>query len=362
MSIYLVLIVLILIQAIIFSLIPKSKNNNLFLVLAFIEIVFISGFRKSVGGDTDIYINLFNTIKGMSFGAALNYGYEKGFSTFCYLLGKISSNPQILIFASSFLITGLVFLYVYRNSKTAWLSVYLYITLLYFFNFMNLMRFALAIAILLQSIQYIERKKLIKFIFCVLIAGSFHSSAFLFIFAYFFGIIPITKQKVFIAIALIGLSTYLVKGLIELLVVFFPRYLSYKMSFFQYQGNLANFVIFGIYFIIIIFSLFFDKTFEEKPGNKDEIGESNLNIWLLTFGVGFSIAAIKIFILTRYTLMFTIVSIAYIPNLIATLQKRNNVILISIGLLVLTLTYTLLVLIFRPEWFLVTPYKNSLFY
>lgn len=361
MTIYIVLIVLIFIQAFCLSFISKAISKKIFLILAFAEIVFISGLRKSVGGDTEVYIDFFKTIANMSYYDILTYGFDTGFMMFCYLLSKISTNPQILIFASSFVITALVFKYIYFSSKITWLSVYLYITLLYFFHFMNLMRFGMATAILLQSIQYIEGKKLFKFIICVLIAGSFHSSAFLFIFTYIFGRITITKRKILIAVALCALSVYFVKIFFATIVIFAPRYFFYMEFFNNYQGNLANYIIFGIYLCMLILAVLYDTALKKNVSNKREIHESNTSLWLLACGVGFSIAAIPTMIMVRFTIMFTIVCISYIPNLLIKIRNKDFSNLLFFNLLSISFAYNIIVLIYRPDWFLVTPYINILF-
>lgn len=361
MTAYIILIALIFIQAICLSFVPKAISKKVFLILAFGEIVFISGLRKSVGGDTEVYIDFFKTIAGMSFYDVLTYGFDTGFMIFCYLLSKISPNPQILIFASSFVITALVFKYIYYSSKTVWLSVYLYITLIYFFHFMNLMRFGMASAILLQSIQYIEEKKLSKFVICVIIAGSFHSSAFLFIFTYIFGRIPITKRKILIAVVLCALSIYFVKILFATIVMLAPRYFFYMEFFDHYQGNLANYIIFGIYFCMLILAVLYDTALKKNAGNKNEIHESNTSLWLLACGVGFSIAAIPTMIMVRFTIMFTLVCISYIPNLIIKIKDKSLANLLFLIILTLSFAYNLIILIYRPDWFLVTPYINILF-
>lgn len=358
MLIYILLLTIIFLQGVLISS-AKRINNNIFLFLSFLEIVFISGFRESVGGDTEYYIDLFKTISNLPFDQAINYGLEKGFLIFCFLLSRITRNPQILILASSILINGLVFDYIRKNSKNVWLSVYLYITLLYFFNSMNLMRFALSIAILLQSIKYIERRNFLKFLFWVILASSFHFSAVIFVFTYLFGILQINRAKAILAVIFVSLSVFFAQLIVQSVIEFFPRYISYKSSFFGYQGNLANYIIFVIFFLFVLIAILFD---DNLNSNADENSLStNINIWFLICGAGFALAAIKIFIFTRFTIMFTIVAISYLPNLLTVIRNKNNTFIITLGLVTMTLLYTIIVLAYRPEWFMVTPYKNILF-
>ena len=145
-----ILLFLLLLQAIIIP--QKQKRGKLaYLVIAFVELQIVSGLRIPLGGDSEYYTDVFGHILGVPLIETLDYGLEKGFMFFIYILSLFSSRPQTLIFFSSLLVNYLVFRYIYKNSSLPWLSVVLYMTLMFFFNAMNLMSFMIACAILLYS-------------------------------------------------------------------------------------------------------------------------------------------------------------------------------------------------------------------
>jgi hypothetical protein len=361
MSVYIALIFVLLLQTLMFFSYSSKKFNRVILFQFFFYVFFISGFRLSTGGDTEVYSALFRTVSKHPLQEVLKLGYEKGFLLYCYLLTKVSSNPQILILCTSFFVTGSIFLFISKYSKKAWLSIFLYITLLYFFNFMNLMRFSMAVSILLFSIKYIERRKLAKFCITVLIAGTFHTTALVFILSYFVSLVKITRFRMLSAIIFSSFVVFFIRIIFNLILAFAPRYAAYAAVLNEKAGYLATYVICGIYFCIILLASAFDQSLTKRNKTSDYQERNNLILWLLTIGFVFSIAATFVMILTRFTIMFTLVCIVYIPNLLELIKKKSIQYIILCFVLITTFLYMVIVLKFRPEWFQVTPYNNVLF-
>lgn len=145
------------------------------------------------------------------------------------IIGLIFENPQaILIITSLIILTGYA-LFIYKNSKMVWLSVFLFFTLGYFGAIMNTIRHQIAIVILLFSYNYIRENKFIKFIGIVLIAPLFHNTAIIFLVAY-----PISKCK---------FSYKLIAQLEEVTLIgyfIFPYIFNYILSYmpkYQYYMN-----------------------------------------------------------------------------------------------------------------------------
>ena len=158
MSIYILLLLYLLFLSLIF--LNKKFNKLVFIILAFTPFVAISGFRSfSVGVDTQQFVNAYSRIINMSPNSFDLLRYEYGFSYFCWLLGKISTNPQILIFITSLFINISVGRFIYKNSDNVYLSVILYLLCNFFFSYMNIMRQAMAIAILLWGYEFIKDKQ-----------------------------------------------------------------------------------------------------------------------------------------------------------------------------------------------------------
>lgn len=361
---YIILLVVIVLQSMVFGLYPKARVGKLQLLLLFIEVVFVAGFRVSTGGDTDVYLDYFEGLRGGSLYDAIGSGYETGFAVFCYLLGKVSDDPQILIFASSFVLTALIFAYISKYSASIWLSVFLYITLLNFYTFMNLMRFGLAMAVIVQTLGFIEKKKPVKFLLCIAIAMMFHASAVMFIPAYWVCNSALTRTRVILVLLASLLGLPIIRWLSIIAIIGWPRFVSYQDAVMQFQGNLANVIVFAISFCLLAFAWVFDqRAFAGgiRSGGNTVDRTQAINLWLLVIGTSFSMMAISSMILTRFTIMYTIFSIVYIPNILMSIKNKNIVYLMGTILVIVSFVYNCIVLVYRPEWFLVTPYRNALF-
>ena len=136
------------------------------------------------------------------------YPKEMGYVGCNILISKITSNRYIFIL----LITFIIYLLHYFSLKKYCINypyaLLLFMGLMFFFTFTYL-RQMIGVGIGWLALQYIYKRKLYKFLICVLLATSFHNSAIILLPLYF---IPVKKFKVknivfFMAICLfIGLS------------------------------------------------------------------------------------------------------------------------------------------------------------
>ncbi|WP_133969652.1 EpsG family protein [Eubacterium limosum] len=121
----------------------------IYLFLCFSVLTIIEGLRKaSVGTDLETYIYTFQN---------LEYNKQYIESIFYYLMKIIlffSDDPQSFIFVTSFIINFGIFVFIYRESKIIWLSVFLYLTLFYWFASFNVIRQYIAITFYNQCILF----------------------------------------------------------------------------------------------------------------------------------------------------------------------------------------------------------------
>lgn len=174
-----------------------KHRKKWFLIFCGAIIIFVIGFRhESVGSrDTEIYSNLFikagNTPSLKKFFAerkVLQGGFifsESLFYVFFWLLAQITSEPQVLIFITTLLITTSVMWFIYKHSKNAMLSVVMYICLGSMTFNINGMRQALAMAICLLAYDFATKKKLLPFAILILVAMFVHKTALFFFPVYF---------------------------------------------------------------------------------------------------------------------------------------------------------------------------------
>lgn len=337
-----------------------EKYSKRYIILALIEVVFVAGFRLPVdeASDTYAYTLMYTEFAGVNkFVDLFDYGYEIGYYSFCWLLSKISKDPQLLLFASSLFMVGCVFYFIYKHSKEVWLSVVLYITMMHFFFALNGMRFAMACSILLFATEPIINRNALKFFVVVALAMSFHFTAVIYLFTYFLYPLRLSKKQML----LIAIPFYLVSkffmSVFEVLIMINPRYASYAgVQGDFYQSSYANILIFllNLYFFYIVYKK------EKKPLQMLQ-GSNKYYMMACFMTVLFSLMAIDVMMITRFVTMFSIFFIIYIPNLLKQncdkVEYRHRV----TSLLIITIAQVVVILTYRPEWYLVTPYRSCLF-
>lgn len=169
----------------------EKDTSKLFSIIIIVILLLIAGLRYETGVDWRAYSSTFESSVPIneitsSLGRDLifsspDYGYCLLMSIVKYFGGSIQTVFFIVSFITYF------FLYksidFFSNGKTT--SLFVYFSVVFFVLDMSGLRQSLALSIFFYSIKYIYSKSFFKFIFLVLLAGSFHWSAYLLIFLYF---------------------------------------------------------------------------------------------------------------------------------------------------------------------------------
>lgn len=187
------------------------------LAFSFLLMAFFVGFSDMLGGyDRYIYGELFDNIaditneKGKYEDASLFalYSTEIGYGFYNILLSHLTSNRYIFILLITITIYILFFFVFKKYCVNYSFALMLFMGLMFFFTFTYL-RQMVAVGLGWLSFQYIYKRKLLKFLACVLIAATFHNSAIILLPLYFIPIKRFDKKKVMlfmILCLLIGLS------------------------------------------------------------------------------------------------------------------------------------------------------------
>ena len=187
------------------------------LAFSFLLMAFFVGFSDMLGGyDRYIYGELFDNIaditneKGRYEAASLFalYSTEIGYGFYNILLSHLTSNRYIFILLITITIYILFFFVFKKYCVNYSFALMLFMGLMFFFTFTYL-RQMVAVGLGWLSFQYIYKRKLLKFLACVLIAATFHNSAIILLPLYFIPIKRFDKKKVMlfmILCLLIGLS------------------------------------------------------------------------------------------------------------------------------------------------------------
>lgn len=243
----------------------KQQSIKLFFILLFILLA-LRGI--SIGKDTSNYLYLFNNYAERDWSAVFSSSTEPAFVILNKIVSVFSNNFQWLLVTAA-AITIIPFYYQYaKNSEDPVLTIALFITMSTFIMLFSGIRQGIAIALGLIAFEFTRRKKLLGFIFIVVLAILFHTSAFMLIFMYPLYHVQITKK-------------WLLAVIPAMIVIF-----AFNRPIFGFLGELlkgftkyeATIVSTGAYTMLILFVLFSIYSFvipDESNLNADILGMRN---------------------------------------------------------------------------------------
>ena len=280
---------------------------------------------------------------------------EPGYQVFSKFIKIFVSNSYVALFSiSSFVIQLLCVRFIYKYSKNIWLSIFLFLSLRYFFFTVSAVRQGIALGVCLLAFDFLIKDKLKKFYLLILLAFTFHYSALIFAVLPFFRNFQFTRKKLFVAL-LIGVGMFLV---LTSIMAYIVPLISYGNDYLKDgpADDLSNRIGSIIIAIVSIIPLVLSFIFNYHRLAKDNVSK-RLELWCILIGFIICLLAIKWAILMRFSYYFVIFSIIIIPNIISTIRSSNIKIGVIISCVLLAMCYILTILYFRPEWYNFYPYK-----
>lgn len=359
-----------------FKLKYKKINHVIWIFLLMLPLFLIAAFRAvSVGNDTFTYYRAFLVISQEGLFEDSNSVFEIGF----ILLVRIVSRLGFDYFGFQVLITFFIY-YVFsitikKYSISPAFSVFVFFTMNMFFDTMNITRAYIAISFLLLSLKYIEEKKPYKFFLYVFFASLFHTSALTFFTLYLFAKINWSYKKL-IEIIILGVSVfYLFDLIVSLFINLTGRYSDYLTSqYFIFENNIAIYVSLFVNFAFLFLGLLSrvpykgvfilpnhnianDKNIYSQTNTSRLIEKSN--IWFSAIIIAFviSVAGLNSTIMSRVGIYFSALYILFIPDILAQIRGEKVRSLVAFSVILGLLLYFYVVLIYRPDWYGVIPYK-----
>lgn len=330
-------------------------NKNLFVFLTMGLLLALTCLRSlDTGNDTVSYYYLFEHYKGDSqiySSEALLWmdSYvDIGYRFINRLFSKISGNYQLFIsFVAIFMYT-IVNKYIKKYSSNCVLSVFLFF-LMFFHVYLNLLRQAIAISIILMGIQYLFDKKNMRFAFVVCMAALFHKTALIALL-----LIPIAHKKHF------SVKKSIVVILISILIVYsgvvgkLLGIIGYSGKYIYEERGLSTYAGIAISSIVFLLMLFLNRrmisTDTVLDGGDDFYRRFYIRIPVVQVIISIASLALPIFYRCEY--YFTIFYLTGIPYfLMNNNDLDSNKKIITRVLLIAYITYICGILIWRPEWY-----------
>ena len=367
-------VVVLLLMVLLRVLMPQDtkENRRTFAIVSFLALFLVSALRApEVGRDTASFLAIFSKLHGRSFFDIFTYStwVEPGFRLLLATVALFTSNGQWVIVVTSFLIHGSVSLFLYRHSKNVYLSFFLYMAMMIYPFYLNIMRQALAVAVLLFAWDCLKRRRWIGYLLLVLLAASFHVSALLFLPCPLLTLIPVNKRTLRVILPVTGglavTGLLLVRPLVSLVTLLIPRYADYTpTTFLALYGFFAVFLActgFGVY------RLYFARDAAEvlSDGENEKGGFDEKGFLTLMMLLGCVVAAMMTGFgqLQRVFNYFEVLYLLYLPMILRPVyyhkEKRHLAVSVETGVaLGLAVVYFWWILFFRSAlWYDALPYR-----
>lgn len=286
-----------------------AKN---YLTICCIELVLLAGFRGyTVGSDTSTYLMAIDYYDKLSVSelifAKLVYPFD--FEIGYFLLTKLSVLLGLgktgFLFIIALIVYIPIFNFVKKHSPMPYVSILCYFAFGFFSNSLGLFRQMIAISILLLGWKYIEGRNFVKYLLIVVLAMTFHTTAFVAIFLYF--IYDIKWERVLVwLIPIEAILLLFGNRIIALVLRVFSQYAGYVGGKYDLQG--------GSYLMLILLNAVLIASIVFRDKNNDNC--ENMTICALFLAIFLQCLGYSMEIFGRTVSYFSIYIIIAIPNLI----------------------------------------------
>ena len=247
----------------------KSDASKILCIVSCLLLIVVIGLRHpSMGvdlmyGESHGYLGSFDKLAQKSWGEVFTIdkfmNYEWGYIVFNKLVSTIWNNQQFFLFICACFSIIPFFIVIYKQSDSAFLSTIILAGLPGFLMIFSGLRQAIAMGLCFLAIYFIQEKKPVKFIITVLISCLFHSSSWIFLFAYPMYNVKISKTGRFWSLGILALI-FILRG--PLFIIF--------SNLFKEEANISTsdggftLLIFFIAIYILCFALQNEKNDEQN--------------------------------------------------------------------------------------------------
>lgn len=340
-----------------------AKQKNPKRELLFLRIVFFTFFilvatrEMTIGNDTPMYLNLFEKCATEKWAIIKTSGYfESGYLTLNILISYISKDARFFMFVMSLILNYSCYRFIKRNSNNFLLSTLMYVCLLFFYTSMTMMRQFIAIAIIISGLDLAMNRKIIPFVFVALFATLFHSSAWVALFIIPIANLRFTRKRAIIA-SIIGIIAAFSMGTI------FNNFAELIGRTNYYESRFGNESLGNLIYAIVYLSFYIFARYAIAKHNQaaTPTRQESFYLYSLLAASIVSIMGVKMDIMSRVIIYFSIFSIVSIPNLLSNyIQTKTTRKILQFSFIIFLVIYSSAIIILRPEWNSAYRYKSCL--
>lgn len=245
------------------------KKNERALFFFFMLLFVLVAFRhEHIGSDTLNYIRYFRNRSIMSWGEVGKASSEFGFSYFIKFVSLFTKSYQLFFVAVIAVTLSVIYPTYKRLCKDTTLMIVIFCIMPTFVMAFSGIRQMIAVGIGFIAYEFTRKKKIIPFILMVLLAMTFHTSAFMLIFMYPLYHAKITKKWLYVVIPILALIFAFNRQIFLTLSVLLEMFTEYDTSITET----------GAYSMLILFALFAVFSFiipDESRLDKETMGLRN---------------------------------------------------------------------------------------
>lgn len=324
----------------------KDIKKRRYLLVCFGLITFFSAIRNyTVGRDLEgHYYQMFSKIIHMEWNQLALTSYDTGFAAFYKLIGSFTKDPQWMIAIHAIFVFSVTAWFIYRNSDDVRVSTFLFIVSNTWFMYLNVLRQAIAISIVLIAVEIWKTEwkllwKWIIYLSLIIFATTMHSSAIIFVFLPFLFKLKFKRKEILGSILVLLASFVLYNRVFNLA----SRFIGGRRDFAEFyaEGTSAiNIIsIYGVLINLLIFALAcYVLVYRNKNNNKRKTNAIApfSNEFLLFMGLLFLIcrvASLRLSIMGRMTYYFGPYLWILFPRTLENMTLKNNKKVIKITLM-----------------------------
>ena len=290
-----------------------------------LPMILVAALRYDVGTDyLHTYVPYFETVRD---GFLENYSKMEILYHLLNVAIAALGGDYVWVFAiAAILFYTMVYLQIFADSPNPLLSIFLLTGMGYVFVFFNAMRQMMGCAILLYSLRYVQRRRLLPFFICVAIATGFHISCIVFIPVYWIAKIRIRPMWAFIITAIVTVLSVVIANLV-LHLIGMTKYAVYLQSIFD-TGKTA-YVMLAINLLLLAFeSVFYQNNAKYRLYYNLQL----IALWTTIFSG-------KIVLMLRLLWVFGLPSVISLPVAMEGIENQKNRKLIASVICVLYVLY-----------------------
>lgn len=249
-----------------------QKRNKAAMKFFFVLLTLLIAFRhESVGNDTENYMSFFKVFSRMEWSDLRNASMEVGFRYLNKLISLFFGEPQFFLAVVAILVSAMIYPTYKRLCTDASLTIVLFCTMSTFAMMFSGIRQMIAIGIGFIAYEFTRQKKLISFILIVLLAMTFHTSAFMLAFMYPLYHARITKKWLYAVVPVLALCFVFNRQIFGALSLILEQYTEYD----------TEITLTGAYTMLILFGAFAAFSFLIPDENKMDAELIGLRNFLL---------------------------------------------------------------------------------